>query len=53
MTYRLVRLVRWHQADAYLRLGWLPTDVLAGTIHEQYSVMMAWLCECKAPLPTV
>jgi hypothetical protein len=43
--------VRWERADDFLMLGWLPTDALAGTPHETYSVLMRWCCACKPVVP--
>ena len=40
------RFVRFHQAEDYLRLGWLPLPSLRGTHHGDWSVHMAWLCDC-------
>ena len=40
-------------ADA-LRLGWLPWATFAGCHHDAYSAgMVAWLCSCPAPWPSV
>lgn len=43
--------VPWHGVPEYLRLGWVPTDALAGTHHEEWSVALAWLCECPPREP--
>jgi hypothetical protein len=45
-TFRYIRLPL---ADAAVRLGWLPHPGLIGTHHGHWSVLMEWLCECKAP----
>lgn len=46
-TTTLHRYVRIERVDDYLRMGWLPLDTLAGTVHGQWSVHMAWIqCEC-------
>jgi hypothetical protein len=33
----------------HLRAGWMATQALRGTCHEQYSVHMVWLCACRPP----
>ena len=41
-----------HQVDDSLRLGWLPTEILRGTVHDPWSIMMAWLaCHCGRRMP--
>lgn len=47
----IFRYVPHHQVEDSLRLGWLPTTVLAGTIHAEWSTMMAWLCGCPMSIP--
>ena len=53
MIFPLHRYVRIHQAEDYLRLGWLPLPTLAGTPHSTWSVHMAWLCGCEPVTPQV
>ena len=48
---RVFRYAPHHAADDFLRLGWVPSDALAGTIHGEWSVLMFWLCACPAPMP--
>lgn len=48
----LFRYVPHHEVDASLRLGWVPTAVLGGLHHGEWSAMMAWgFCACAMPLP--
>lgn len=35
----------------YLRLGWMPHDTLAGTIHGDWSVHVEWRCGCRPVEP--
>jgi Bacterial dnaA protein helix-turn-helix len=41
---QMFRYVTHARADAYLRLGWMPTTSLEGTYHGQWSVLMKWIC---------
>lgn len=45
------RFVKHRDADAYLKLGWVPTDALVDTYYEQFSVLFAWQCDCPVPEP--
>ena len=45
------RWVIFSRAADYLRLGWLAMPTLRGTHHGDWSVHMAWLCECKPVEP--
>ncbi len=45
------RFVRHCDADAYLKLGWVPTRDLVGTYYEQFSVLFEWQCDCPLPEP--
>jgi hypothetical protein len=47
----IFRYVKHRDAEAYCRLGWLPTDSLDGSYHGEFSVLMTWLCECKCTEP--
>lgn len=47
----IYRMVPHHEADDSVRLGWMPTPALDGTIHGQWSVLMLWLCECPMRVP--
>ena len=39
-------------AQDYARMGWcICGDVLDGTPHGAYSVLCAWLCDCKPREP--
>jgi hypothetical protein len=51
VTYRLHRWVRHADVPLYLALGWLPLPSLVGTIHGEFSVHMAWPCECRMVEP--
>lgn len=51
MSISFHRWVRHARADDYLRLGWLPLSTLEHTPHGQFSVHMAWICNCKAVEP--
>jgi len=44
MTYRFIR---HHAVLDHARLGWMVVDTLEGTPHGHWSVLMAWICECK------
>jgi len=46
MIYTLTRFVRIPYALDYCRMGWMPLPTLAGTYHGNFSVHMAWLCDC-------
>jgi hypothetical protein len=42
---------RGERLEDFLRLGWTPHDSLANTAHEQYAVLVEWLCDCHCPFP--
>jgi hypothetical protein len=46
------KYVRFAEAEDYLRLGWAPTAALGGTGHGEWSVLMAWLCDCRPAYPS-
>lgn len=33
----------------YVKMGWLPLPSLDGTHHGDWSVHMAWICDCRMP----
>ena len=42
------RYVTFHNADDYLRLGWVPRSPgLRGTHHGHWSILMEWICACE------
>lgn len=43
---RTFHMVRLEAAIDWLRCGWLPTPILDGTHHGQWSVAMEWVCAC-------
>ena len=45
----LHRFVPLADAMDYVLLGWMPRPSLQGTHHGDYSVHIAWLCECRPP----
>lgn len=47
----IYRMVPIREADDCVRLGWAPTNALAGTVHGTWSVLMMWLCKCPMRLP--
>lgn len=49
--YHTFRFVKHRDADAYLKLGWSPTEAFVGTYYEQFSVLFVWMCDCPAPEP--
>jgi hypothetical protein len=49
--YKTFRYVRHRDADAYLKLGWVPTGAFVSTYYEQFSVLFVWMCDCPAPQP--
>lgn len=51
MTAPVHRLVRHEDALDFCRVGWLPLPSLDGTCHGQWSVHLAWLCECPIVQP--
>ena len=38
-----------HLAMDHVRFGWLPLPSLEGTVHGDYSVHVAWICDCVPP----
>ena len=45
------RYVTFHNADDYLRLGWVPRFGLRGTHHGHWSILMEWICACECVEP--
>jgi hypothetical protein len=39
-----------HEADDFIRLGWMSTPALAGIHHGHWSVLMMWVCGCGRPM---
>jgi hypothetical protein len=48
MKTKTFRYVPHHLAEDYCRLGWMPLCALDGTVHGYWSVLMVWLCDCRA-----
>lgn len=46
------RYVLYERVEDYFRLGWAFAADL-GPVHGQYSVLMAWPCQCKLVEPKV
>lgn len=47
----IYHFVRIAQADDAVRLGWIPTPALQGTVHAPWSVLMMWTeCACGRPM---
>ena len=49
MTITWHRYARRHEVQDYLRMGWNPSPALVGTRHEQYAVLVNWVCRCPVP----
>jgi hypothetical protein len=45
------RYVPHERAEDYCRLGWCIADAFEQTPHGAYSVLCAWLCQCKLVEP--
>jgi hypothetical protein len=46
-----VRYVPHELVEDYCRLGWCVSDAFDRTPHAAYSVICAWLCQCKPVEP--
>jgi hypothetical protein len=46
-----VRYVPHDRAEDFCRTGWCIADAFEDTPHGGYSVLCAWLCQCKPVEP--